>query len=289
MKKVIYTLWTKPLIIEKKLYNNILFLLLSIHLMKKQSREIIIYTDTFGEMILKKFNLDVEINNIVINQFNNLDVKKWSIPKLYTINAQKEPFLHIDHDVLIWDTINYTNLNNNNCDILLQNEEVGGLFPLMYKLSFLRYFRNNENIPADLLDCLDDNQYFGGYNCGYLDINNIEISKKWSNFAIDIANSFVNNFIWDDCILVEQFSLFFLSKKYNFNIGTITQVDYLSETSANFEYKPKTDFRYTHIMREKRNPIMVSKIEKILENFNPEMHIILKNNEYFLLKDSSNK
>jgi hypothetical protein len=255
--------------------------------MKKQSREIIIYTDTFGEMILKKLNVDVEINNIIINQFNNLDVKKWSIPKLYTINAQKDPFLHIDHDVLIWDRIDYK--NDNDYDIILQNEEIGGLFPLMYKLSFLRYVKNNENIPADLLDCLEDDKYFGGYNCGYLDINNIEVSKKWSNFGIDMSNSFVNNFIWDDCVLVEQFALFFLSKKNNFNIGTITQVDYLTETSANFEYKPKMDFRYTHIMREKRNPIMVSKIEKLLEYFDPKSHEILKNNEHFLLKNDSNQ
>ena len=140
MKKIIYTFWVKPLILDNSLYEYMVYFLLSIHLAKQQSKNIKIYTDDFGKFILNKFFSDLEIDTSIINQFNNLQKEKWSIPKLYSINNEKKPFIHIDHDVFMWDPII---LLNENFDITVQNEEIGGLFPSMYKTSFYRYFNNN--------------------------------------------------------------------------------------------------------------------------------------------------
>lgn len=279
-KKYIYTLWTKPLVNAKSLYNNIAYLLLSVHLVKKQASDITIYTDIFGEILIKHFFKDIRIDTQIVSQFDNLQLDRWSIPKLYTINAQKDAHCHIDHDVFLWTKIPEFEEKN---DIIVQNIEINGLFPNFYKTNFYRFFENNENIHADLLECLETED-FGGYNCGYIDVYNIDISKQWTDFAIDLNNSFINNFTWDDCTLVEQFTLYFLSKKYNYKIGHITEVDYLSIDSADFSYRPSFNFKYTHLMREKKNPEIINKIEKILQKLDTNLYNKLYDIQHLLLK-----
>jgi hypothetical protein len=281
MKNYVYTFWTKPLIKNNSLYKNIVFLLLSIHLTKKLASNITIYTDTFGENILKKFNLNININTKIINQFDNLSLEKWSIPKLYTINDQQNPHCHIDHDVFLWSEMPEF---QNECDIVTQNIEVELFFTKYYKESFYRFFENNESIPIDLLSCLETND-FGGYNCGYLDIYNIDVSKEWTDFAINMHNCFVQNFTWSDCTLVEQFSLYFLSKKNNYKIDSITKVDFLSDDGGDFLYKPNFDFKYTHLMKEKENPEIIHKVEKIIQKLDINLYNQIYDNQSFLLNN----
>jgi hypothetical protein len=253
MKKFIYTLWTKPWIRSNSLYLNFVCFLLSLELVKKQSNNIIIYTDNYGKEILNKLDLNVEINTSILHDLE-MHYLRWSIPKLYVINSQKEPCCHIDHDVFLWGKM--PDLNG---DITVQNLEKSNFYASFYKRSFMRYIINNNNINDDLLKEASGED-FAGYNCGYLDIKNIDASKKWTDFAIEIDNNFQNGFEWIDCTLIEQYSLYYLSNKLNLKISKLFgngRYDVLQ----NQEY-----LNYTHLMSEKFNPLMSEKIEnKLLE------------------------
>jgi hypothetical protein len=239
-KKYIYTIWTKPWIVgnhKRYFYDNILYLLFSIELLKKQNANIKIYTDDYGKNFLKNLNIDIELDTNIVNNFENLDVKKWSIPKLYVIKNQSEEVCHIDHDVFLWEP----QKNLTHYDIVTQNFENSEFYFGFYKELHTHYINNAENVSKELKEF----NYFAGYNCGYIDIFNVSIAKKWVDFGIDLSNN-LKKFRWKDCSFIEQFSLYFLSKKNNnFKIG------YLFDAFNNASYHPETERKYTHLMGQK--------------------------------------
>lgn len=259
---------------NNNLYSNIVYLLLSIELSKKSGKKIYIYTDTLGQNVLKNFDLDVDINTSVINKLSNLDHLRWSIPKLYTIKEQLEPFCHIDHDVFLWQGL----YEQNGYELIVQNVEHGGFFSNMYKKAFERYINNNSSIPDELTSFLSNSfKDFGGFNCGYIDIYDINISQKWANFAINLNDCFQNNFTWNDCILIEQFSLYILNKIYNLSIGTILNLN--EETSV---VEIPENIKYTHLMKAKYSPIILEKVENNIQKLNNNLYNKLMDNKQFL-------
>ena len=177
MKNYIYTFWTKPYFIKdnnrkQELYKNVLYLLLSIELTRKISKNITIYTDWYGELILKKFYSDIEINVTLLNSLNLTDVDRWAIPKLYVMNRQTEPFCHIDHDVFLWEEINMSF----DYDIITQCLEKDSYYENFYKQQLIDYLQYNP--INDLFLNLIKNQQFAGYNCGYIDVYNLDCDKQ---------------------------------------------------------------------------------------------------------------
>jgi hypothetical protein len=260
MKNIVYTFWTKPFLFKNNLYDNLVYLLLSIELTKKFGQKICIYTDNHGYKILDKFNLDVEFNINILNTLDTLDINRWSIPKLYTIYNQKSPFYHIDHDVFLWEKPQF----NSNYQIIVQNIEHGDFFSNLYKLSFNRYINNNSIILENFINYNND---FGGFNCGYLEINDINISRQWSEFALNFNDTFINNFDLIDCILIEQFSLYYLYKQYNLNIGNLLEI---LDNDENVIFPPK--IKYTHLMGSKKSIEILEKIEKKIYQLNINLY-----------------
>jgi hypothetical protein len=264
MKNILYTFWTQPIINNKNLYSNIVYLLLSIELAKKYAKNIYIYTDNFGETVLKNFNLDINFNTNIVNNLQNLNILRWSIPKLYVIREQSEPFCHLDHDVFLWDNV----FLNNNYQLIAQNIEYGGFFSKLYRKSFDRFINNNSTVPGELMNFISsESKDFGGFNCGYLDIYDIELSKKWVNFALNLNDCFIKNFTWNDCILIEQFSLYYLYKNYNLNIGTL-----LNLNKETVEIEMPENMKYTHLMKAKNDNNILQKVENNINKLNNNLY-----------------
>jgi hypothetical protein len=264
MKDYVYTLWTKPLIYNRNLYQNIVYLVLSVILVKKNARTISIYTDTVGAIILNEIFSDININTEILNTLNDLSIVKWSIPKLYTIQSQTKPFCHLDHDVFLWDVMPHFE----KCDIVTQSAEITKNFAGMYQKSFENYKQHNL-----VIDELNECKEFYGYNCGYLDIYNIDVSNQWVDFALKIEKSFNKNFQWIDCILVEQFSLNFISKKKSFKI------EKLFNDIENID----VNIKYTHLMGAKQKKFILNEVEKKILKLDLHTYIKLlnfKNNEF---------
>lgn len=273
MKKYIYTIWTKPWIKNNTLYSNLLFLTLSIEYIKNYSKKITIYSDYIGKQICDFiFNKEIEvINNL--DKFDNLDFNRWSIPKLYTINEQDSEFCHLDHDVFLLKNIP----SYDNVDFTIQSEEKNNDFQEFYKGLVLHYISNNNDIPNIILDyILNKGKICKGINCGYLDFYNIEIAKQWTDFAINLNNIYTKKFRHIDCCFVEQFSLYILSKEYDYNYKTLFDFD-------NNDNYANNNIGYIHLMTAKKENFLkvMTQAEKILKKNNYEIFRKLENYKNF--------
>jgi len=277
--KIIYTFWTKPLFAKKNIYDSVIYLLLSVNLIKQYASDIIIYTDEYGELILKKFfKTDINIETSLLNNLN-LDVSRWSIPKLYVINKQSQPFLHIDHDVFLWEKIE----NFSNYDITVQSFEINSNFYSFYKELFINFISNNKKIHPFFYNHLINDDY-AGYNCGYLNVYNLDLAKEWTEFAINLNNVYLNKFRPIDCTFVEQFSLYLIIKKYNFLANEIiSMITYEETLELNLKYN--NIIKFTHLMGSKQYPETVRKVENKIKNLYPEVYDQINNNINILLKN----
>lgn len=281
MKKFIYTFWTKPFMLNNSLYKNIVFLLLSIELVKKQSKNITVYTDEYGELILKKFFNDIEIN---IDILKNIDfsIERWSMPKLFVMNEQKESFCHIDHDVFIWERI-----PERNCDVLTQSLENDDLqkqhcFSKFYKEIFMNFISNNRYIDPLLAKHVENHDY-AGYNCGFLDFYNLDLCKQWTEYAITLHKNYFNNFRHIDCAFVEQFTLYAIVKHFNFKAEELISMIFY-ENDGKIEMKYENNIKYTHLMASKKD-INMAQIEQKIQEYNPYLFLQLKENQNLLLNN----
>jgi hypothetical protein len=276
---IVYTFWTKPYFLKNNLYNNIINLLLSVSLSKKYASKITIYTDDYGKFILSRIIDNVILDTDILNKYcNSLSIERWAIPKLYVMNNQNKPFLHIDHDVFLWENI----LNINDHDLIVQSFEFNGFFPIFYKELFINYISNNENKHDFLTNHLIEND-FAGYNCGFINAKNINFIKKWTNFGIDLNNNYKNNFRFIDCTFVEQFSLYALVKKFNIKINEIIpMISYEQDGEIHLKYDTK--IKYTHLMGAKNKQKTVEKVENKIQELFPNVYNKLLNNIFLLKK-----
>ena len=278
--KIVYTFWTKPYFLKNNLYNNIINLLLSVSLSKNYASKIIIYTDYYGKFILSRILDDVSFNTEILNIYcNSLSIDRWAVPKLYVMNNQKKPFVHIDHDVFLWENVLNIGTESN---LVVQSFEFDNFFPGFYKELFVNYISNNENKHDFLINHLIEND-FAGYNCGFINAKDIDFIKKWTDFGIDLNNNYKNNFRFIDCTFVEQFALYVLVKEFNIKIQEIIpMVSYEKDGEILLEYEDKS--KYTHLMGAKNKPETAKKIENKLKDLFPDIYNKLLNNN-FLLKN----
>jgi hypothetical protein len=110
--KIIMSLWTKPCTDGKShgfrsVEEMIESLILSVNVAKKHYPDIHFYTDKLGyEWITPHLDqLPFTKIEVCLDDFNWVPDVYWSFVKVYVYTLQKEPFIHIDNDVFLWDKI----------------------------------------------------------------------------------------------------------------------------------------------------------------------------------------
>lgn len=109
---IVMSLWTKPCTDGKAhgfstVEDMINSLIVSVNVAKKHYPEIHFYTDKLGYEWIKP-HLDLlpfTKIEICLDDFNWVPDIYWSFVKVYVYTLQKEPFIHIDNDVFLWETI----------------------------------------------------------------------------------------------------------------------------------------------------------------------------------------
>jgi hypothetical protein len=117
INKIVQTLWTKPAFDDdnsgfqqrfnggwlSRKYNYMAWTLSCLQLRKFYDR-VELVTDAKGKQllidILKLPYTDVRVELDCLNHYSN---SLWTLPKIYTYKIQKEPFIHVDGDVFIWE------------------------------------------------------------------------------------------------------------------------------------------------------------------------------------------
>jgi len=109
---IIMSLWTKPCTDGKAhgfstVENMIDSLILSVNVAKKHYPEIHFYTDKLGYEWITPYldQLPFTKIEVCLDEFNWVPDVYWSFVKVYVYTLQKEPFIHIDNDVFLWDEI----------------------------------------------------------------------------------------------------------------------------------------------------------------------------------------
>ena len=107
---IIMSLWSKPCIGGKahgysSIENMINSIILSANVIKKNYHEVHFYTDKKGYEWIEPHLHQLPFTKIEVclDEINWLEDVYWSLGKLYVYSLQKEPFIHIDNDVFVWD------------------------------------------------------------------------------------------------------------------------------------------------------------------------------------------
>lgn len=189
-----------------------------------------------------------------LDQFSNVRHFNWAITKIYVYQLQKEPFIHLDIDAIIWKKI--PNYLLENTEMIFQQYEYYDCYHDIYNEC------KNANILPNFIK--EENNF--GLNCAVFGAFNnkcFDMIKEYYQAALDWCEL---NPVWVDSniitarsqsIFFEQYFLTYFLKKYNIRFNTI-----LNENQS-----MKIGVRYTHlIIFSKRKPEHIESIRSLLKN-----------------------
>jgi hypothetical protein len=191
---------------------NLMSWTLSCLQLKKFYKKVTLYTDGAAAKILID-TLHLPYDEVIcdLDKLKIFDPKLWALPKIYTYQQQKAPFLHVDGDVFIWQEFDKHLLNS---PLIAQNLEVstdyyeGVMKGLETKLSFL---------PAELIEERKNNDLVYAFNAGILGGTDVGFFEEYTKKAFDFVNRNLDNLqkinIGTFNIFFEQHLFYCLAKK----------------------------------------------------------------------------
>lgn len=265
------SLWTKPCTDGKAHgYNNVEQMLesiiLSANVVAKHYKDIHFYTDKLGYEWIKPHLDDLPFTKIEVclDDLNWVEDQYWSLVKMYVYKLQKEPFIHIDNDVYVWEPFPQELLNH---DFIFQEIEWFNENSRTYYLDSLSLFE--QAIPVGV------EGFNAAYNCGVFGCTNnksVELMEEYYSLGEQLVHNALNNEeikeelknnshrSWLGTILIEQVIIYSIIKQKGiYSVGTILD-------DARFR-----DMKYSHTLAHyKRNRIIVNKVRErvILKDYN---------------------
>jgi hypothetical protein len=266
---IIMSLWSKPCTDGKAhgfstIDAMIQSLIVSSNVAKKHYENIHFYTDKLGYEWIEPYldRLPFTKIEVCLDQFNYVPDIYWSFVKVCVYTLQKEPFIHIDNDVFLWDKIP---------DYLLENKDF--VFQETEPLDWTGYFfykdglelyshavREGIKVEENAVNC-------GVFACLTQDALNL-LQEYYDDGKYFIDNADLKPNIAEEplsrrvlaSVIIEQVFIFSQIVKNNLRWGTL-----LNDERSSYR------MRYTHTVAHwKRHPIIEAKIrDRVLEkNYN---------------------
>lgn len=243
-------------------------LTLSVLESKKQFKEVNFYTNKFGKDLVDYYEIPFDNVFVVLDKFDKiLHPNLWAYIKIYVYNLQKEPFIHIDNDVILWDKIPES---YNKYDLYFQNKE-----HLSTHQGYKGLLEKASKFPVvnqDIIDCKPD----FAYNCGVVAGKDLELINEWHSIVEEFIFSKGNEKSWektkDKHSMNHLFEQYFISclihLKGNKNIGTLLGDDFYKSALS--------DFKMSHLWGPaKREQRVMNKISQRLNRDYPNYYKIL--------------
>lgn len=246
---------------------------LSILTSKKHFKEISLVTNNFGYKVLfEKLKLPIDIISNELEKLNTINRLFWAYSKIYTYSIQNKPFIHIDNDVFLWDSISKEMKESRLCFQSLETPFEGGYGwynGLLEVSSKAGYFPQ----------IVKDNPVGYSLNCGLCGGNDINIFSEWRELSESyIFNPLNEQFFKDQSnhlihqnLLHEQYFISSLTKSK----GLLPEkdikfmIDY--RNLINDCYTPTR--RYTHLWGlDKRNKDYIGRVYRRLEQEFPSYY-----------------
>lgn len=182
--RIIQSFWSKPLISKPREKRDLRHFVLSWSLSCLQLRkfydDVVLYTDSIGKELLIDV-MQLPYSNVVcaLNELENYDPSLWAIGKLYTYKLQKEPFLHTDGDIFIWqrfaDTV-YTN------DLTILHDESNPSTQFYYQKGLKEVMDHCDYIPEWMVE-----RPPVAVNAGIIGGVDVEFFQKYTALAFDFV------------------------------------------------------------------------------------------------------
>ena len=246
--------------------------ILSCNQLIKYHKEVELFTDKFGyEILIEKLKLPYTKVHVVLDELNHYHKDLWAIAKIKTFQLQNEPFLHVDGDVFVWESLTDKFRNS---ELITQNLEIttdyyGNMWnEIEPNLSFLPTEMDNYNNKKSNLAC----------NMGIIGGNDIPFFQNYTAKSIEFVDK--NKSIWLN-INNFNFNVFFEQVLFHeFAKQNNKKIDFLiNEVSEDNAYVGFGDFhkvpnkKYLHLLGVyKRNSSMCKAMEVYTMKYYPEQY-----------------
>ena len=290
---LIHSYWSKPSVSQLGNHSHSWFTerhyalswAFSLLRLKALGNKVTLYTDSMGaDWLISNLNLPYDNINTSLDQLlipNNL----WSLAKMWVYSQQKDPFIHFDGDVYIWNDDFIKELDRNH--IICQHIEHG--FPYYkeyFEILIKERYTLNEKIFPQTIDSFNNI----ALNCGVIGGYNIDFFQTLWDEAYSLYEK--NE---DKCstlsvgvnTLFEQHLAYEVSKKYDLQIKTVLkqEVKYDDDFLPSFEMTP-FEKKYVHLSTSaKQAPKLLKELENRMKYEFPTYYDSI--NRYYQTKEQT--
>jgi len=283
--KIVQSFWSKPSTQENESFNEKTFggwrekkyeyisWTLSCLTLKKFYPNIEIVTDYKGaKLLIDQLQLPYKKVSTELDTLNNYPKQLWAVGKLHTYGIQKEPFIHVDNDIYIWEKFS----NDIESARLISQHVDDDERDYEFALNHLK--EHNINLPPLLLDDLRAYQRFNSSNAGIIGGNDLDFFKEYVKESFDFIDTYsgripktVKGSLF--AMIYEQYLFSAMARKKNIKIRHFFEGDEKKSMDlVNFmnKYKKK---KYVHLYSFSKNfPEYCRELEHQLLLEYPEYH-----------------
>lgn len=194
--RIIQTLWTKPIFNTDKTgtrqrfnggWSSLKYYYMAWALSCLQFRKfyetVELFTDARGkEILIDKMKLPFSDVRVELDCLNHYPDLLWTLPKIYTYKVQKEPFIHADGDVIIWEKLGKSFESSQLCSQQLVVDHKPQ-YIVMAELCL-----NFDYLPESIRKDYSDNQILKISNAGILGGNNLDFFKEYVAISFEFVN-----------------------------------------------------------------------------------------------------
>lgn len=227
--KIVHSFWSKPSLdtmgVSEKSNGgwrqgkyHLMSWALSCLSFKKHYGNIELVTDPFGkELLIDELELPYSSFSIDLKKLNIYPKHLWALGKIYSYGIQKEPFLHVDGDVYIWERLGPFIENAELCAQHMDSKEGHYHFAMNQlknsKIVFPREFRNDYDVQKK----------YNASNAGIIGGTNIDFFQEYVELAfkfIDENLSKISESVLGSsyALIYEQYLFSVLARKKNVKI-----------------------------------------------------------------------
>lgn len=199
--RIVQTLWTKPVFdddrsgirhrfnggwLSRKYYY--IAWALSCLQFRKYYKNVELVTDTRGEQIMiEKLKLPFTRVTVELDCLNHYPDILWTLPKIYTYKIQKEPFIHADGDVFIWQELGIDFENSPLCSQQLVIDHKPQYITMNEIMAYLDF------IPDCIRKDYNENKILKICNAGILGGTNLSFFEEYVEISFEFVNRNINN------------------------------------------------------------------------------------------------
>jgi hypothetical protein len=212
ISRAIYSHYSRPML-DKNVGNAIgwysekyfwIGFALSVHYARKTFKEIGFYTDYYGDKMSWDFGIDFDWTKADFEQLD-LPASLWSLPKIYAIRNEYQPFLHLDTDVFLTKPLPEHFLK---AEVLVQSYEPLDCYAF-YERGWKLFLDGGFELSYDFL--YGYAHRISPVNNGIVGGNNVDLFQAYCKDVIWMIETnkakFVNNPIPEYCVTLEQWLL----------------------------------------------------------------------------------